>query len=806
MPALPTGTVTFLFTDIEGSTRLLEEHGAAYAALLEEHRRILREALTRHGGVEVDTQGDAFFAAFARATDAVAAAEDAQRELEIPVRMGIHTGEPTVTSEGYVGLDVHRAARISAAGHGRQVVLSETTERLLQGSKLRDLGEHRLKDLGQPLRLYQLGERDFPPLRSLNQTNLPAQPSPLIGRDRELGELLPLVEQSRLVTLTGPGGSGKTRLALQVAAELVEEFRDGVFWVPLATVTDPDLVLPEVGHAIGAKDGLGAHIGDRRLLLLLDNLEQVVEAAPNLSELLEDCPNLHVLATSRALLRVAGERDYPVDPLPEEDAIALFRDRAAAVDPIEAVREICRRLDGLPLAIELAAARTRLLAPEQLLSRLDQALPVLTGGRRDAPERQRTLRATIEWSYDLLDAEEQRLFRCLAVFAGSFTLEGAEEVCEADLETLDSLLEKSLVRRWASGRLGMLETIREFARERLDESGETGRHQERLFEYLLAAAPISSEVKDVTAQALDRLGEELPNYRASLAWALEADPRRCLELAVSLGRFWVIRDHAEGDRWLTDALNATTHAPPELRAEALLWAGSCRFLSWDYAPAAAMVEESLALFRDLGDLNRVADALDRLSGAQFMLGNREDARASAEESLALCEELGNRRQMMYALGKVGSFAREDGDTARARETYEQVLALAREFGDRWWTAGATGTLAYWALEDGELARAAKLSRESTAIAAELGDRLSLAECFGLLAAIAAAQGKPGVAGQFWGALEALELEGQRMYPEWRARYSARAHEVEGPEFAAAVERVRELPPDDAVAAALAEID
>ena len=780
----------------------------------EEHRRILREALTRHGGVEVDTQGDAFFAAFARATDAVAAAEDAQRELETPVRMGIHTGEPTVTSEGYVGLDVHRAARISAAGHGGQVVLSETTERLLQGSKLRDLGEHRLKDLGQPLRLYQLGDARLSAApQPRTRTNLPAQPSPLDRPGPRARGTAALVETVPTRHADGAGRARQDAPRAPSAAELVERVSRRVSSGFRSPPSGLRMVVPPRSRPCDRRERPARRRAHRTrsdgCCLLLDNLEQVVEARRPSCGAARGLPEPAACSsTSRALLRVAGGgRREPVLRFPRRMRLRFFRAGAAAGSPTRAVaaEAICARLDGLPLAIELAAARRDCSPAEQLL-RLDQALPLLTGGRRDAPERQRTLRATIEWSYDLLDAEEQRLFRCLAVFAGSFALEAAEEVCEADLETLDSLLEKSLVRRWASGRLGMLETIREFARERLDESGETGRHQERLFEYLLAAAPISSEVKDVTAQALERLGEELPNYRASLAWALEADPRRCLELAVSLGRFWVIRDHAEGDRWLTDALNATTHAPPELRAEALLWAGSCRFLSWDYAPAAAMVEESLALFRDLGDLNRVADALDRLSGAQFMLGNREDARASAEESLALCEELGNRRQMMYALGKVGSFAREDGDTARARETYEQVLALAREFGDRWWTAGATGTLAYWALEDGELARAAKLSRESTAIAAELGDRLSLAECFGLLAAIAAAQGKPGVAGQFWGALEALELEGQRMYPEWRARYSARAHEVEGPEFAAAVERVRELPPDDAVAAALAEID
>jgi Adenylate and Guanylate cyclase catalytic domain/AAA ATPase domain len=426
MPELPTGTVTFLFTDIEGSTRLLEELGPSYASTLAEHRRVLREAFARHGGVEVDTQGDAFFVAFSSASAAVAAAAEAQAALSVPVRMGIHTGEPQRTDSGYVGIDVHRAARICSAGHGGQVLVSETTQRLLDGTELGDLGEHRLKDLGQALRLYQLGAGEFPPLRSLNQTNLPAQPSALVGRETELAQLLSLVSESRLVTLTGPGGSGKTRLALQVAAELVERFEGGVFFVALASVTDAELVLPTVAQTIGAQDGLADHIRDRHTLLLLDNLEQVLAVAPALSELLERCPKLGLLVTSRALLRIAGERDYPVDPLPEADAVELFRTRAVTSEPLEAVYEICRRLDGLPLALELAAARTRLLSPVQLLERLERALPVLTGGRRDAPERQRTLRATIEWSYELLEPGEQELFRRLSVFAGSFTLASAE--------------------------------------------------------------------------------------------------------------------------------------------------------------------------------------------------------------------------------------------------------------------------------------------------------------------------------------------------------------------------------------------
>jgi tetratricopeptide (TPR) repeat protein len=508
--------------------------------------------------------------------------------------------------------------------------------------------------------------------------------------------------------------------------------------------------------------------------------------------------------TSRVLLRIAGEREYPVDPLPEDDAVTLFLERAASAEPLEAVHEICRRLDGLPLAVELAAARTRLLPPDQLIERLDRTLPLLTGGRRDAPERQRTLRAAIEWSYDLLGPEDQELFRRLAVFAGSFTLDAAEEVCGADLDTLESLVEKSLVRRWESGRLGMLETIREFAAEGLDQSGEAGLLQERLYDYLMAIAPASGEALEPTG--VERLGAELANYRSALAWALASHPRRCLELAVTLGNFWVIRGPAEGDRWLTDALSATPDPPLALRAPALLWAGSCRFLAWDYAASMRLTEESLALFRELGDLKGVADALDRLSAVHLACGNRDEARASAEESLAICERLGDRRQTMYALGKVGSIAREEGDSVRAVKTYERVLALAREFGDSWWASNALGVLAFWALEEGEVKRAAEFGREGTKIASDLGDRNLVADFFGLFASIAAAQDEGAAAGRFWGALEVLELEGHRVHPVWRARYEARAHQAEGPQFAAAVERMRALSADEAVDVGLAEID
>ena len=390
----------------------------------------------------MDTQGDAFFAAFRRASDAVAAADEIRDGLAdgpIRVRIGIHTGEPLVTPEGYVGLDVHRAARIAAAAHGGQVVLSRTTRDLLESDRrLRDLGVHRLKDLIEAERLFQLGNGEFPPLRTLDQTNLPIAASPLLGRERELEELVDRLESRRLVTITGPGGTGKTRLALQVAAELVGSVADGVFWVPLGALADSSLVASEIAQAIGAPDDLGAFLRDRELVLLLDNFEHLLGAAATVADLLATAPSLRVLATSRAPLRISGEVEYPLDPLSPVDAVALFVERARAVgraiEPDATIEAICTRLDSLPLAIELAAARTRLLPPGTLLTRLERALPLLTDGARDAPERQRTLRATIEWSYDLLDDASRRLLARLAVFAGSFPVEAAESVCDATIK------------------------------------------------------------------------------------------------------------------------------------------------------------------------------------------------------------------------------------------------------------------------------------------------------------------------------------------------------------------------------------
>jgi predicted ATPase/class 3 adenylate cyclase len=580
---LPAGTVTFLFTDIEGSTKLLHKLGDRYAEVLAEHRRVLRDAFARHGGVEVDTQGDAFFVAFAEASEALAAAAEGCGALAsgpIRVRIGVHTGEPLLTQEGYVGIDVHRAARIMSAGHGGQVLVSQRTRSLLDdGGEPVDLGLHRLKDMGQPEKLFQLGDGEFPPLKTLDATNLPVAASPLLGRERELDELLSLLaNSSRLVTITGPGGTGKTRLALQVAAELVGSYADGVFWVPLAGLSDPRLVLATIAQTIGADDELGEHLRGKELFLLLDNLEHLLLAAPDVARLLAVSKDVRFLVTSRAPLRISGEREYLLEPLLPSDAVTLFCERVRAagreLQPSETVEAICRRLDGLPLAIELAAARTRLLAPDALLERLEHALPLLTGGARDAPERQRTLRATIKWSYDLLDRSEQRLFERLAVFKGSFDLSAAERVVDADLDTLGSLLDKSLLRQTQEGRFFMLETIREYAEELfladVDESARLLRRHATYYLDVAERARLQGRDGD-QAGAYAMFDADHDNLRGALTLLASSNAvEEEFRLLKAISGYWFVRGHlAEGNRHVVSALGRAVAAPPALRAEVL---------------------------------------------------------------------------------------------------------------------------------------------------------------------------------------------------------------------------------------------
>ena len=420
------------------------------------------------------------FLAFPSAPGDAAAAQEITDALvsgPIGLRIGLHTGTPLVTDEGYVGDEVHIAARVAASGHGGQVLLSKSAWALVDGLSVTDLGEHRLKDIEGSVSIYQLGDETFPPLKTISNTNLPRPVSSFIGRERELGHVRAKVEGgARLVTLTGPGGSGKTRLAVEAAATLVPEYKAGVSWVGLASLRDASLVADTIAQTIGAKEGLAPHIGEREMLLLLDNLEQVIEAAPHLSGLLQACPNLTLLCTSRELLRVKGEVEYSVPPLDSSEAVTLFCERSA-LEPSDEITELCDGLDDLPLAVELAAARTKVLSPAQILERLSHRLDLFRGGR-DAEARQQTLRATIAWSYDLLSEGEQRVFRALSVFAGGCTLGAAEGVADADLDTLQSLAEKSLL-RFSNERYWMLETMREYAAERLQAEPEAGEIFER---------------------------------------------------------------------------------------------------------------------------------------------------------------------------------------------------------------------------------------------------------------------------------------------------------------------------------------
>jgi predicted ATPase len=763
MRTLPIGTVTFLFTDIAGSTRLLSELGEDYAEVLAEHRRLLREAFTRHGGVEVDTQGDAFFVAFARASDAVAAASEGRAALAdgpVRVRMGIHTGEPIVTGEGYVGVDVHRAARVCAAGHGGQVLLTRTTRDLLDGLELRDLGEHRLKDLAEPQRLYQLGSEEFLPLKTLDATNLPIVATSLLDREAELSELVSLLSNgSRLVTVTGAGGTGKTRLALQVAAELVGAVEDGVFWVPLADLSDPGLVVPTVAQTLGAKEELTASVRDREAILLLDNAEHLLDAAPSLAELLAAAPRLRLLVTSRAPLRLSGEREYPLEPLPDADAVMLFVERARAigreVQPNGTVAAICRRLDGLPLAVELAAARTKLLDPGTLLDRLEHALPLLTGGPRDAPERQRTLRAAIEWSHELLDEQARATFRRFAVFVGGCSLEAAEELCRADLDALAALVDLSLLKPIGADRFIMLETIREYALEQLEASDEAEELRER-------HARLFTELAEQARRELGgpdrphweaRLETELPNMRAALAWASERRPALLPRIAGSLRIFWNTHGYLqEGRSWLERSLDAGAEGLE--RAEILGGLGwICRAMGdWEHAAAAA--EERLRLAQALGDEKNVSAAL----GLQAVLaeedGDLERAEQLHEERIAIGRAQGEAGRPERQGGDYAEFLLRQGRHGEAAPLFAECLAAARARADTFLVGRFTANVGALTLFEGRPAEALRLLSEGVRILIGFGERYGTVYCLPLLAEAYAALGAPEKGARLVGAADA----------------------------------------------------
>jgi len=813
MRDLPKGTVTLLFTDIEGSTYLLQQMGKRYATVLTECRRLLRAAFRAHHGHEVDTQGDAFFVAFARASDAILAAVAAQRALTaqrwpqgvvVRVRMGLHTGEPTLGAGGYVGLEVHQAARIMSAGHGGQVLLSQTTRDLVENDlpadlSLRDLGEHRLKDLQRPGRLYQLViaglPAGFPPLKTLDNrpNNLPVQLTPLIGREKEVSVIQHLLgrEDVRLVTLTGPGGTGKTRLGLKVAAELSELFTDGVFFVNLAPISDTERVIATIAQALGLWEAgdrpfleqLQVYLRERYLLLLLDNFEQVIAAAPQLANLLAFCPALNALVTSREALHLSGEYEYPVPPLAVPDlkrlptndhlaqvaAVSLFVERAKAIQPsfaltpanARAVAEICARLDGLPLTIELAAARIKLLPPQALLKRLEHRLEVLASGAQDLPARHQTLRNTLRWSYDLLNEQEQRLFRRFSVFIGGCTLEAAAAVFNAGtgqamdiLLEITSLLDKSLLQQieWEGEepRLLMLETIREYGLERLQACGQLEATREAHVAYYLRLAE-EANLYLFSARAgkwFDLLERDYENLRTALEWTLEREDVESgsgIDTAVRLGsvlwRFWTVRGHmVEGRKMLERVLAASE------RSEAFIWLKAVialDTLAWhqgDYALIEETAEGHLSLIQQLGDQQGIAHILLGLAGLAIQQRDFVKARTLAEEALAICREIGDTWRAAAALMILGRLASAQREHASAQHLLEECLALYRKLGYEGDIAWPLIYLARDAIAQGEHIRAHMLLEEAVTLCREAGNKLGLAHALSLLGQQALEQG------------------------------------------------------------------
>ena len=684
----------------------------------------------------------------------------------IRVRVGIHSGTPHLDAEGYVGIDVHRAARIAACGHGGQVLVSASTAALAGTNGLRDLGEHRLKDLTAPERIYQLGDGDFPPLKSLHRTNLPIPGTPFLGRGRELDEVHALVsrEDVRLLTLTGPGGAGKTRLALQAAAAASDRHPGGVFWVPLAPLRDPALVVETAGQAVGARNGLAEHIGETATLLLFDNFEHVMGAADDLAGLLAACPGLDLLVTSREPLHVSGEQEYPVPPLARQESVEFFSARARAVKPDfgddVAVAEICRRLDDLPLALELAAARVKALSPRQILERLEQRLPLLTGGARDAPERQRTLRATIEWSYELLPDTEKLLFARLAVFRGGWALEAGEEVVEANLDALQSLVDKSLL-RFSGERFWMLETIREYAAERLEHFEDAQALRRRHAEYFLRLAEEAEPHLTGRQQAtwLDRLEAEHDNLRLSQDSMRHASlGAEELELVGALMRFWYVRGYLrEGLSRCDDALVAhDDQSPPRLKA--LFGAALLAHRLGDYRHAEALMQERLALARHLEDAEGVASSRVGIGMNALALGDQERAAVSYAEGAELARAGGYLWVLAVATNNLANLAQEQGDYAHAGTLQEESLRLFRELGDERKIAEGLVGLGQLASREGRRDEAASLLCESLEYAEALVDKEIAIWCLEELAPLALSGCEAERGATLLGAIETLREE------------------------------------------------
>ncbi len=825
MPDLPSGTVTFLFTDLEGSTQLWERQPEVMRGALARHDSLLRRAVENHRGHVFKTGGDAFCVAFQSASEALAAVLDAQLDLHaqdwgeagpLRARAALHTGAADVRDGDYFGPTLNRVARLLAIGHGGQTLLSHSTSELVRDAlppqaTLRDLGTHRLKDLQRPEQVFQLEHGglpdEFPPLRSLDALphNLPLQPTAFIGRERELADLRRLLSASHLLTLTGAGGSGKTRLALQLAAELLEGYPEGVWLVDLAALTDPALVPQTVATALSVREVAGRALTQtladslrpRKLLLVLDNCEHVVAACADLTAtLMRSCPDITILTTSREVFGISGEVVWSIPPLSAPDprwlasapdpasslrqyeAVRLFIDRACMARPdfavtnenAPAVAQICYRLDGIPLAIELAAGRVKALSPEQIAARLDDRFRLLTGGSRTALPRYQTLRAAIDWSYELLSEPERILLRRLSVFSGGWTLEAAEAVCSAEaienwevLELLTHLIDKSLVlaETVAGGetRYRLLGTVRQYAGDRLIEAGEAARLRARHRDWFLELAEKAIPGLRGRDQGLwvERLELEHDNLRAALEWTEteEGGEEKALRLAGALFRFWYVRGHlTEGQQWLEAALARGAAAAGAPLARAVRGAGILAMEQGDNERGTALFERSLALYRELGDKRGLARSLGGLG--MVALDHAEHGRAETlyTEALGLAREIGATDIMGSLLNNLGETARLRGDYGAARKLYEEALQMGDEVSPHL-TSTILGNLGMVALFEGDIATARRRFGESLPIIVKLGSRSGIAATLEGLAELAVREGQPERSAHLLGACEAL---------------------------------------------------